>query len=418
MTNVTDRHLGRYFGLNLCRLVAVTALVSGLAGCALNSNVSASSSNALATFASPASDSSVAVMPWQDTLFDWSPARVPVTQAELFRLEPALLEKLSDPSLRALTSAKRLDLLVSLLYGREMRRFDYSAGHSTTARETWLQRRGDCLSLTVLVYAMARLLDMNPEMQEVKVPPLIDRRGDVDYLNQHVNVLLRRSGPGQMLQGRLTSTDMVLDFEPQTGSRLRGQTLTDEGILARYYNNVAAEHLAQGRKPEAYAHFKAAILADARYGPSYGNLAILYRSAGLAREAEQLLLTAIRLSDQPDVPLHHMQRLLVEQGRAQEAALYEERLQASRTRDPYYWIGLGLQHLQEGRNQRAIDALEQAQSLSSGFSELHRLLALAYWRAGHSASARQQLALMTDIKTDPDPEGAKKLRKKFSASPP
>ena len=379
------------------RAIAGICLMAGLAGCSTN------------PVTAPAS-----TMIWHDALFEWSPTRVTLTQEELFALEPALLVKLADPALKKLSNARKLEHMMKLLYGQEMRRFDYSAGHSTTAQQTWLDRRGDCLSLTVLAYAMGRQLNLDPEMQEVKVPPLIDRRGNVDYYNHHVNVLFRRSGPTQTLEGRLGSTDMVLDFEPQVGSRLRGQVLTDAGILARFYNNLAAEFLAKNQRPQAYAHFKAAISADANYAPSYTNLATLYRSAGLLEDAERLLRQSIAMSDVPDVPLHLLQQHLEALGRLDESKAVQTQLQNRRTQDPYYWAALGLEHLKEARFSRAIDALERAQTLSSGFDEVHRLLAVAYWRGGQNARAEAQLALMAQQNIDPD--GVLVLRQKFNSS--
>ena len=385
--------VGRYFW----RVIAAITVMVGLAGCAIN------------PVAAPA-----ATWVWHDALFDWSPSRVTITQQDLFSLEPALAQQLSDPALKKLSNARKLDHVMNLLYGQETRRFEYSAGHSTTARETWAERKGDCLSLSVLAYVMGRQLGMSPDMQEVKVPPLIDRRGNVDYYNHHVNVLFRRSGPTQTLEGRLSSTDMVLDFEPQVGSRLRGRVLTDAGILARFYNNLAAEFLASDQRAQAYAHFKAAISVEASYAPSYTNLATLYRSAGLLNDAERLLRQAIDMSDVPDVALHLLEQHLSAQGRHEEAMHYQRLLQNRRTQDPYYWAALGLQHLKDANYQRAIDALEQAQALSTGFDEVHRLLAVAYWRDGQPARADQQLSLMARQNIDPD--GVLSLRKKFGST--
>ena len=382
----------------LWRALAAMTIMLGLAGCAFG------------PVAPP-----VSTVVWHDAQFDWSPDRVTITREDLFSLQPDLLEKLSDPALKKLSNARRLEHVMNLLYGQEMRRFDYSAGHSTTARETWAQRRGDCLSLTVLVYAMGRRLDMQPEMQEVKVLPLIDRRGNVDYYNHHVNALFPRSGPAQTQEGRLTATNMVLDFEPQVGSRLRGRPLSETDMLARFYNNLAAEFLANNQLPQAYAHFKAAIAADAHDAPSYTNLATLYRGAGLLSDAEQLLRLAIGMGGASlavsDVPLYSLQQLLAAQGRHEEAHAIQTQLQNRRTQDPYYWAALGLQHLKDNQFGRAIDALEQAQTLSSGFDEVHQWLAVAYWRGGQNARANEQLSLMAQSNVDPD--GVRALRKKF-----
>jgi predicted Zn-dependent protease len=107
-----------------------------------------------------------------------------------------------------------------------------------------------------------------------------------------------------------------------------------------------------------------------------------------------LLRHALALESDSIVALGALHQLLLEQGRAVEAAVYERRLLAQRERDPYYWLGLGLDHLQQSRDAQAVRALERAQALTTGFDEVHRYLAIAYWRTGQMHRARDQLALL------------------------
>jgi tetratricopeptide (TPR) repeat protein len=356
-----------------------------------------------------------AQLPWHDETFGWDAAAASMSSDELFRLDPKLQNDLQDPALQHLSAAKRLDHLLALLYGRELRAFPYAPGHSTPATETWQQKRGDCLSLTVLAYAMARALNMKAQMQEVSVPALFERRGSVDILSQHVNVLLPRSGPLRETGSLLVAQDMVIDFERQIGSNRVGQALTDQDILARYQNNMGAEQLALGRPALAYAWFKAAILAQPGYAASYANLALLYRRAGLGADAETLLRQAVALNDEDTVALMSLQQMLQEQGRTAEAQAYTRVLQSRRDRDPYHWIALGLKRLQDAQYRESIRALEQAQRMTHGFAEVHRYLALAYWRAGESERAREQLNLLSSL--DTDSTDVDTLRKKFNGAP-
>jgi len=352
---------------------------------------------------------------WQDQAFDYDAALVSVGKRDLFQLEAELLAKLDDPRIQDSSAQYRLNRLVSLLFGSETKNFPYSGGHSTVAAETWRRKRGDCLSLTVLTYSLAKALGLSVQMQEVRVPDVFDRRGSVEFLNRHVNVLIRDVGLLHFQDGSMRSGNVIIDFEPQIGSRREGLALSDDGILSRFYNNIAAEYLAQGDLTRAYAHFKAAILADPGYSPSYSNLAQLYERRGLLQNAEQLLLHAVALNEDADIALRSLHQLLVSQGRESEASKYTEILRARQDKDPYYWLGVGLDHLQRGNNKKAVSALEHAQALTSGFQEVHRYLAIAYWRAGKQPQAKDQLSVLASLMVD-DPRLAA-LSKKINNPP-
>ncbi|MCE2969642.1 MAG: transglutaminase-like domain-containing protein [Burkholderiales bacterium] len=128
--------------------------------------------------------------PWRDAEFAYDPARVAVGKEELFRLPPDLATQLRG--IRATTPSpdERQQRLTRLLFSAGGEGFFYRTGQPTLAAQTRQEKRGDCLSLTVLAYAMARELGLPATMQDVRVSMQIDRRGEIDYLNRHVNVLI------------------------------------------------------------------------------------------------------------------------------------------------------------------------------------------------------------------------------------
>jgi tetratricopeptide (TPR) repeat protein len=378
------------------RALWIAALLAALAGCA------------------SAPTAPVATqLPWHDEVFGYDAASVEGTRSSLFTLDADLQRRLHEHAVQGLSPRQQLNYLLDLLYGAKRERFQYAAGHTTTAAETWQRKRGDCLSLAVLTYAAARDLRISAVMQEVDVPVLYDRRGDLDFVNRHVNVRFSRPQRG-LDQGWAEPHDVVVDFEPEYNSRKAGRPLDESGILARFYNNIATEYLAAGRKGLAYTFFKAAILAEPAYAASYINLAVLYRASAMDREAEQLLHHAVDLSDRTEVvlPLNALHDLMLAKGRNDEARQYAQLLEAARNNDPYYWMGLGLAQLQEGQWPAAVDSLEHASEMVNGFPELHRYLAVAYWRAGKLRSANEQLAVLDSLGDEAAVGG---LRNKFKS---
>jgi Flp pilus assembly protein TadD len=152
----------------------------------------------------------------------------------------------------------------------------------------------------------------------------------------------------------------------------------------------------------AYAYFRAAIKADPAFVPAYSNLAFLYRQGGYAIQAERVLRYAMTLNEKSDLALRSLHAMLVMQGRSDEAAIYAKDIQARQEQDPYYWIGVGLDHFKQARYQAAIVALERAQSLTSGFVEVHRALAVAYFKQGAKIKVQEQVAALASI-DDADP---------------
>jgi tetratricopeptide (TPR) repeat protein len=353
---------------------------------------------------------------WQDDVFGYRAARVVEGREAVFGLDETLRQSLASHEGDSGSTEGRIDRLVSRLYGPTGIRLSYGSGHTTGASQTWINQRGDCLSLTILAYAAAKHLGLPARMQEVRVPVLVDRRGGMDYVNEHVNLHIR-ADTEILLNGQVFSSGgFVIDFEPQPGARNTGRWLSENAILARYYNNRATEYLAQDDRASAYAYFRAAIRLAPDYAPLYTNLAHLYARHGLAGPAEQLLHHAIALGGPSYAPLRGMAQLLRAQGRDAEAQRYADLLAKRQDEDPYHWLGLGLDALRDGRHAAAISALEKASALTTGFEEIHYHLGLAYWRSGQVEAARKQLAALSAINSR-DP-GIAVLSKKLQNNAP
>ena len=353
---------------------------------------------------------------WQDSSFSYQPSRVVETRESLFKLDSAVLQALEPSGRIGYTSEQRLNHLIASLYGPEGIRLAYSAGQTTVASQTWHNKRGDCLSLTVLAYAAARSLGLSAHMQDVRVPVAFDRRGGVDFINGHVNVFVRNDTEALINGQAVHAGGFVIDFEPQTGARPSGTWLSEDAVLARYYNNRGSEYFVQKSDEMAYAYYKAAVATDPTYAPTYTNLALLYVRRGLLAQAERLMRYAVDLGGPSYAPLRSLQQLMTAQGRPAEAQRYAEQLARRQDEDPYYWFGLGLRALQDGKPAQAIASLERAAGLTTGFEEIHYNLALAYWRNGQREAAAKQLATLRAINGQ-DP-GVAVLSKKMEGQAP
>ena len=338
---------------------------------------------------------------WLDQAFAYQSSLVTVDENALFRLDDDVLLQLRNAQAQHPAMDSRLKYLVDTVVDNKQQSFAY-LGRSTVAAQTWRSRAGDCLSLTVLAYAMARELGLSATIQELDLYPVFDRRAGIDYRVGHVNVCVERKKGIYEHNSVAQSLGVIIDFEPRYDSARLGMTLNTQGILARYYNNLGAQYLASRDYPRAYAHFKAAVLADPQFGAARTNLAGLYLAHGFRDESERVLTETVNQLDNADGALLALYHLLTEQGRHQEAARYQATLGARQELAPYYWIRRGQEALQAQNYRQAIDALEKAQALATGFSEVHRYLALAYLHSGKPDMARAQIATLSRIdRNDP-----------------
>ena len=329
-------------------------------------------------------------LPWQDARFGYDAALVTVAPADVFRLDPGLAALLAAPELHRLGAAARADRLLTLIFGRKGDQFAYRSGHSTVAAETWQRRQGDCLSLTVLAYAAARALGLDAEVQEVRVPALHVRRDGFDFVNHHVNLLVRVPPVNAEERPR----QLVVDFDPEASAGAGARSLAEHAVVARMYGNLGAEFLTRGDRRRAYAHLKMALALDRSHAASYTNIALLYRNEGLDGDAERFLRHAIALGVHPETAMRALLELLREQDRSAEAQALAEQLRARQEADPSYWTARGARELAEGRPAEAVRSLKRAQALAVGFAEVHRQLALAYWQLGKREHASEQLSLL------------------------
>lgn len=334
---------------------------------------------------------------WKDAHFSSQETR-PLDASEIFNIGPALESKIRAANLQHASIQERADFLLNLIYTSSNRPFLYEGYHTTPANETWDRNHGDCLSLSILTYAIGKRLHLPIAIQEIPLPVQFDRRGKTEYLNAHVNTIILN--PQLAIANDVAKNDrgyMLIDFDPGQFTQRRGTLLTEQEVVARFYSNLGAEAMFNNKPSVAYHYFKAALDMSPTHTPSHLNLATLYQTQGLNNEAITALKRGLQLNAKDAVMLRELQRAYVNAGMHADAHGLDQAIQLIQESDPYFWIGAGLQALQTKQYERAIQSLEKAQKLSTGFEEVHQYLAEAYWRVGNIDLAKQQMKILGDI---------------------
>nr|WP_314862665.1 tetratricopeptide repeat protein [uncultured Undibacterium sp.] len=337
-------------------------------------------------------------IPWNDQFFKDEKAVQIVSRDEIFELDKEFKQTLLKPQIQNLSAYERIKYFLDLVYTKETSPFVYNVNETTTASKTWADKRGNCISLTILAYAIGRTLNLPIVMQDVDVPVQFDRRGNLEYLNAHVNAVILHK---DFWFDRESDNRgyLIIDFEPQTMVLNKGRVLNENQIVSRFYNNLGAEYLAKKDQKKAYAYYQAAIMASPDNAPAYSNLAQLYLLTGDLHRAETVLRQALALSnDAADaIAMRSLQSLLLSQHRYEEAETFNKAIHASNEKNPHYWIGLGMYAMRQNDYRKAITSLEKAQGLASGFGEIHQNLAEAYLKTGNPDRAREEIRKFVNL---------------------
>lgn len=282
---------------------------------------------------------------WVDAAFEGASTVPVISKDELFRLDEALKERLTAVEVQKLPVQKRVDYLLNMIFGSEKSAFTYLFYNSGSASETWNRKKGDCISLTILAYAIGRELNLPILMQKVEVPVQFDRQGQIEYFNTHVNAIIldvrlkldsvNGAREKEDLQDKLGY--IAIDFDPNSATSPRGHIVNEKEILALFYNNIAANYLSKNDNASAYAYFKAAITAAPTYSPSFSNLAQVYQRHNLVDAAEKILKQSILVDSKNILAVRELHRLLIKQKRWKKLIFIKKYY--SRTRMKNHIIG-------------------------------------------------------------------------------
>jgi len=287
----------------------------------------------------------------------------PPSTAEILSLTPEMISYLDTYIDERRYRPHQLSSLSRLLLHPGLLGIEYDARRTGTAAETFRDRVGNCMSLSVLFVAMARELGMEARFQQVELVPQWDMEDDVLFAARHVNVYGRLRGYGAY----------IMDFYPYPDEpRGRSKLLSDDQAIGQFYNNLGAGRLADGDYAAAWVYFRAAIRAAPRWSDTWSNLGLLYQRVSDNGSAEAMLRYAIALDPDNASAINNLAVQLHRQGRDAEAQEWLAEIQQVRERNPYYHYALAQRAEAGGDYRRALSHIERAMRMKRDDSLFHR----------------------------------------------
>lgn len=309
---------------------------------------------------------------------------------DILRLTPKMASYLVDHVRRGEDPRARIYDLVDLLLGEKGLHLAYEKTGTKSAAETFESKSGNCLSFTVLFVAMARHLGLDAYFQEVSEVLNWDRRGDVVLRNQHMFVRV------EALNGYVT-----VDFLPGVETRYRQvRRINETRAFAHYYNNLAADLLAEGDAEGAVPLFQKALEKDPTFAAAWTNLGVAYRRLGDYERAEQSHRKGMEAEPEELTSTANLASLYLFLGRKEEARPLLDRVEEYLKKSPFHLFQLGMKSLREGEAAEAVRHFREAVRRLPKEPQFHVALADALQASGDLEAARESLTRALELVDD------------------
>ena len=314
-----------------------------------------------------------------DKFMPISPAVIE-TEQEIFQLDDDMRVMVQAKLVNNLSAQEKARILLEHLFNEENIALRYEGNANVTAIGAYHSKTANCMSLTIMAYALAEEAGMNVSFQEVDVPEYWVRNGQYSMLTGHVNLLVREADDfnRRVVWGEKRTQ---IDFDPFVArKRFPSHVIKKNTLIAMFYNNKGADALVNKNYPLAYQYLKKATLTDNSFAASWGNLGILYKLSGHYDKAEKAYIHAINLKQDSLSSLGNLALLLKKQGRLNEALPIEDYIHKIRVNNPYYHALLANEAFYRQSYQLAIQHYKKAIQLNDEQHEFYFGLAKVYYK--------------------------------------
>lgn len=304
---------------------------------------------------------------------------IDMSQIDILALDDKMNAFLDEHINRRGSQHEKLAQLVMAVIGQD--RFLLAYDDSTsTASDTFRNRRGNCISFTNMFISMARHLGLDASYQEVEIPADWSMEGQTYLFSQHINVLVAlRKSP-----------DRVVDFNTYSFRTPNDSlVISDQRARAHYFNNLGVEYMLADNTPLAYVNFRQSLREDKTFGSAWINLGVLHRKEGFVTYAEAAYLEAMEHNGTKLMSMSNLANLYMQEGKIEPAEYYLARVQTHRMNNPYYRYQLANTAFVDGDYDAAIENLKFATRKRKDEDRFFYLLSLSYLMKGEKSTAEE-----------------------------
>jgi Tfp pilus assembly protein PilF len=335
---------------------------------------------------------------FRDALF--KPPAKPIDRRAIFAVDDSMRRFIAEEIVPHTRHADTRQVLLDALRGKL--RIDYDSEMTRTASQTFAAREGNCLSLVIMATALSKQLGITVTYQEVYDFDTWSRNGGFAILSQHVNLVLGPRSPSLWVYPS-DATPMIVDFlPPRQVANAISRPVSEQTVVAMYFNNRAAEVMVGGDVDLAYWFARAALEADPGFANAANTLGVIYIKRNHLAPAERAMRYALQREPDNVSAMSNLSGILAAEGRTEEAEMWAKRLAQIQRHPPFYFYDRGVEAMQAGRYEEAARLFEKSLSQRPYDVPSHFQLAVAAAHLGDMRRARKQLELAKQNSTTPE----------------
>lgn len=283
---------------------------------------------------------------------------------------------------------ERMRRLLSAMIESGLMSLDYNDAKTKTARQTFHDRVGNCMSFTALFVALAREADLDVRFQTVEVPPIWYADSDLVILNNHVNALIKQNF-GSRVVVDFNVTELKGDYETRE--------VSDEYALALYYNNVAMDALRKGDLERSFRLLKKSIETYPDIAGNWANLGVIYSRSNEDDYAIAAYMKALDLDGKHRPSLTNLASIYQGRGDHERADYFARQVRRYQDQNPYYHYYHALAAYNNGDLATAEERLARAIELKDTEHKFFQLQGLIAERHGDRKMALESFEQALDL---------------------
>ncbi len=299
--------------------------------------------------------------------------------------DPGILE--TDETMRAFVAEQvggaksgreKLRRLLRGMFETGLLSLDYEQVETKTAKQTFYDRVGNCISFTNLFVALGREAGLKVDFQTVDIPPLWYSESDLVILNKHINVLVTTKFDGRI----------AVDFNiPEFKGNYDTHIVSDDHAFSLYYNNLAMDALAAGDVEASFRYLKKAILLEPYVPGPWVNLGVIYSRHDLPDYALAAYQMGLDLDYDNRSALTNTAALYRSLGKTGLANRYARTIRHYQKRNPYFHYSRARYSFEHGNIDEALESLKRAIKLKKNEHQFYFLAGLINLRLGNQQEA-------------------------------